>query len=53
MTELMMVVIYTMAIWVMTYLFSKGYNTTDKFLVANRDIGTVSGGLSIAATWIW
>ena len=53
MTEFMMVVIYTMAIWVMTYLFSKGYNTTDKFLVANRDIGTISGGLSIAATWIW
>ena len=34
----MMVVIYTMAIWVMTYLFSKGYNTTDNCLVANRDL---------------
>ena len=28
-------------------------NTKKEFLVANREIGTFSGALSVAATWIW
>jgi len=53
MIELFLIMAYTVVVWAVTYYFSKNYNTTDKFLVANRDIGTISGGLSVAATWIW
>ena len=54
MNELILVTLYTMLIWGATYYYSRGYtNTKKEFLVANREIGTFSGALSVAATWIW
>lgn len=51
MTGIILLVIYTVVMLAVTFkdraLDSLAFN------VANRNIGTCSGALSIAATWIW
>jgi Na+/proline symporter len=45
---------YTMLALSLTNIFSKGYNTTKNgFIVANRNLGTFQGTMSISAAWIW
>src|SRR6185369_2569952 len=48
-------VIFALAITFITYYFSRwqGWRTKDGFLVANRRVGWVLGGFSIASSWIW
>ena len=38
----------------MTYWYSRGYNDTKtSYLVARRELNTVQGSMSVAATWLW
>ena len=53
MTEIMMVVIYTMILWGFTYKYSSLSIDTNTFLVSDRNVGTLVGGLSVGATWLW
>tara|TARA_R110000744_G_scaffold95887_2_gene185175 strand:- start:197 stop:1543 length:1347 start_codon:yes stop_codon:yes gene_type:complete len=53
MTEIMMVVIYTMILWGFTYKYSSLSTETNTFLVGNREVGVLVGGLSVGVTWLW
>jgi len=53
MTEIMMVVIYTMILWGFTYKYSSLSTDTNTFLVGNRQVGALVGGLSVGVTWLW
>jgi Na+/proline symporter len=45
---------YTLLALFFTNIFSKGFNNTkDGFIVANRNLGTFQGTMSISAAWIW
>ncbi len=50
-----LLLIFGIAMFAITYFFSRWGNWRSKegFLVANRDVGWVLGGFSIAASWIW
>lgn len=47
--------IFAVVITLVTYYFSRwqGWQTKDGFLLANRKVGWVLGGFSIASSWIW
>lgn len=47
--------IFAVAITLITYYFSRwqGWRTKAGFLLANRKVGWVLGGFSIASSWIW
>lgn len=46
--------IYGLFAFVMTYLFSRGYNENkESFLVARRELNTFQGSLSVSAAWLW
>src|SRR5207247_2369049 len=47
--------IFAILITVVTYYFSrwKGWQTKEGFLLANRKVGWILGGFSIASSWIW
>lgn len=47
--------IFAVAITLITYFFSRwrGWQTKEGFLLANRKVGWVLGGFSIASSWIW
>ena len=47
--------IFAVAIILITYYFSRwqGWRTKEGFLLANRKVGWVLGGFSIASSWIW
>lgn len=47
--------IFGIGMFLITYIFGRfgKWRTRDGFLVANRDVGWVLGGFSIAASWIW
>ena len=47
--------IFAIAITFITYRFSRwqGWQTKDGFLLANRKVGWLLGGFSIASSWIW
>lgn len=51
MTGIILLVIYTVVMLAVTFKDRAGDSLA--FNVANRNIGTWSGALSIAATWIW
>lgn len=53
-TGLIILFVYGLFAFAMTYWYSKGY-ASDKtsFLVARRNLGTFQGSLSIAAAWLW
>lgn len=46
---------FAAAITLITYVFSRwrGWQTKDGFLLANRRVGWILGGFSIASSWIW
>jgi urea-proton symporter len=48
-------IIFALAITFITYYFSRwqGWHTKDGFLLANRKVGWVLGGFTIASSWIW
>lgn len=48
-------VIFAVAITLITYYFSRwqGWHTKEGFLLANRKVGWILGGFSIASSWIW
>jgi Na+/proline symporter len=50
----MILAIYAVVVFSLTVKFVRGY-ATDKtsFLLARRELGTLSGALSIAAVWTW
>lgn len=47
--------IFAVAMLLITYFFArwKKWHTKDGFLVANREVGWIIGGSSVAASWIW
>lgn len=47
--------IFAIVITLVTYFFSRwrGWHTKEGFLLANRKVGWVLGGFSIASSWIW
>jgi len=47
--------IFAVVITLFTYYFSRrqGWNTKEGFLLANRKVGWILGGFSIASSWIW
>ncbi|WP_206458686.1 sodium:solute symporter family protein [Anaerovorax sp. IOR16] len=45
--------IYAIAMIGATLMFTKKERTAEGFFVGNRNMGTVSSAMSIAATWIW
>lgn len=53
-TGLIILLVYGLFAFAMTYWYSKGY-ASDKisFLVARRELGTFQGSLSVAAAWLW
>lgn len=53
-TGFLILLVYGLFAFAMTYWYSRGYNS-DKtsFLVARRELGTFQGSLSIAAAWLW
>ena len=53
-TGLMVLLIYGIFAFAMTYWYSKGYNDTkESFLVARRELNTFQGSLSVTAAWLW
>ncbi len=54
-TGYLFLVVFAIAITAITYYFSrwKGWQTKEGFLLANRKVGWVLGGFSIASSWIW
>jgi urea-proton symporter len=51
-----LLLIFGLAMFAVTYYFGRWGNrwrTKDGFLVANREVGWLLGGFSIAASWIW
>ena len=53
MTEILLVVLYTALLWGFTYKYSNLSTDTNTFLVGNRQIGLLAGGLSVGVTWLW
>lgn len=53
MTGTILLLSYALLMIVTTLLFTKKETNSEEFHVANRNMGTISSGMSIAATWIW
>ena len=53
MNGIMVLVVYAALMIVATIVFAKRDKDSDSFYVGNRNMGTVSSAMSIAATWIW
>lgn len=51
----LLLVVFGIGIILFTYFFARHgrWRTKDGFLVANRNVGWILGGFSIAASWIW
>ena len=47
------IIAYAIAVYTVTFLFTKRSRTKDEFLVANRELGWKLAAPSIAASWIW
>ena len=53
-TGLVVLLIYGLFAFAMTYWYSRGYNDNKtSFLVARRKLNTFQGSLSVAAAWLW
>lgn len=51
---LIVLLIYGLFAFAMTYWYSRGYNDNKtSFLVARRELNTFQGSLSISAAWLW
>lgn len=53
MNGVIVLVIYSILMIGTTILFTRKGKSTEEFHVGNRNMGTVSSAMSIAATWIW
>ena len=53
MNGIMVLVVYAVLMIVATIVFAKRDKDSDSFYVGNRNMGTISSAMSIAATWIW
>lgn len=51
----LLLAVFGIVIILFTYFFARWgrWKTKDGFLVANRNVGWILGGFSIAASWIW
>ena len=53
-TGIIVLLIYGLFAFAMTYWYSRGYNDSKtSFLVARRELNTFQGSLSISAAWLW
>jgi len=53
-TGLLILLVYGLFAFAMTYWYSRGYNDNKtSFLVARRELNTFQGSLSVAAAWLW
>jgi Na+/proline symporter len=53
-TGFIILLVYGLFAFAMTYYFSRGYNDTKtSFLVARRELNTFQGSMSVAAAWLW
>ena len=50
---LIVLIIYFILMMAATLIFTKKEVDTNSFHVSNRNMGTISSAMSIAATWIW
>ena len=50
---LMVLIVYAVAMLLVTVLMTKKESNIERFCVGNRDTGWLMASLSIAATWIW
>lgn len=53
MQGLIFLLVYAVLMVAITLLFTKREQSAEGFLVGNRNLGTASSAMSIAATWIW
>lgn len=53
MDGILVLIIYAIIMIAATLLFARRKNQVEDFHVGNRNMGTVSSAMSIAATWIW
>ena len=53
-TGILVLLVYGIFAYAMTYWYSKGYDDTkESFLVARRELNTFQGSLSVTAAWLW
>ena len=53
-TGVLILTIYAVIVFLLTYFFSKGYSKTKlSFLLSNRDLTTTQGKFSVAAAWLY
>ena len=53
-TGALILLVYGIIAFGLTYWYSRGYNDTKtSFLVARRELNTFQGSLSVAAAWLW
>ena len=53
-TGALILLVYGIMAFGLTYWYSRGYNDTKtSFLVARRELNTFQGSLSVAAAWLW
>jgi len=53
MYELMLIFIYTIVLWAFAYKYTSLSKDTNTFLVSNRSVGILVGGMSVGMTWTW
>jgi len=53
-TGLITLAVYGLFAYMLTYIYSKGYNNNkESYLVARRELNTFQGSMSVAAAWLW
>lgn len=53
MQGIIVLIIYALIMVGATFFFTKRENSGESFHVGNRNMGTISSAMSVAATWIW
>lgn len=53
MNGILLLVVYEVIMLLTTFIFARKGNGNEDFHVGDRNMGTVSSAMSIAATWIW
>ena len=52
-TAVVLLVVYGLILFVLSYILNKKDKSFKSFMVANRKVGVLVASFSIAATWIW
>ena len=53
-TGLITLAVYGLFAYMLTYIYSKGYNNNkESYLVARRELNTFQGSMSVSAAWLW